>query len=414
MRGTDETTAPSALQEWRAHWRVVLGTFVAMAAGYGAWTFTQSLLVKPLAADFGWSRSQIALGFGVSGFLVYLSPVMGRVVDRLGVRRVLAVCMTGMGLTYLALANMRGNYPLFLGLHALLYIFGIGTTGVAFTRAVTSWFSRSLGSALAVSRIGLSLLGAVLPIMVFRLIEQSGWQAGYYAMAALALAVGLPVSWLLVRDRRPDRPQAGPKARGVTEDLRIWGRLLKNWRVIVLSVAAACTYGPTVGVLSQLQPLLTDKGLQPALAAEFSGLLVISVLAGTLITGVLVDRIWAPLVACVFTLAPVAGALLLLPSQLSPPAAAAAVVLVGLAQGAEIDVVAYMTARYFGMGAYASIYGLSVMFIGLAAALAGVGFAASHDTFGSYNPALIGAAAVFALGAACYLSLGRYPKAPGV
>jgi predicted MFS family arabinose efflux permease len=413
---TSDTSAPAdhdtltSRQEWRAYWPVVLGVFLAMATGYAAWTFVQSLLIKPLAADFGWTRSQIAVAFSANGFLVFIAPLMGRVVDRIGVRPVLVVCMTGIGVCYLGLANMGGVYPLFVGLHIALYVFGIGTTGVAFTRAVTSWFARSLGAALAVSRIGLSLLGAALPIVVFHLIAGHGWQAGYYTLAALALLVGLPVSWFLVRDRRPTRVAGQAAGAAARPGLGDWLELIRNHRVLLLSVAAACTYAPTVGVLSQLQPLLTDKGLDPALAAEFAGLLVISVVAGTLITGFLVDRIWAPLVACVFTLAPVIGLFLLLPARLDAPAAAAAVILIGLAQGAEIDVVAYMVSRYFGMSRYALIYGLGVMFIGLGAAAAAVLFAASHDVLKSYNPALMGAAVVFVLGAVCYLALGRYPK----
>ena len=388
----------------------MLGVFVAMAVGYPAWTFAQSMFFKPLQAEFGWSRSQIAFAFHASVFLVFMAPVMGRVVDRVGVKRVLIACMTAVALIYVGLANMSGAYGWFVALHLALFFFGIGTSGVAFTRAVTSWFSTSLGTALAVSRIGLSLFGAGLPVLVYYVIAEYGWRAGYYLMAALALLVGLPVSWLLVRDRRGPSPVAGAAAPArAPSGLRLWLSLLRNRRVVTLSIAAACTYGPTVAILTQLQPLLTDKGLDPALAAQFSGLLAISVLCGTLVTGVLVDRIWAPLVACVFTIIPAVGVALLLPGSLTAPMTAFAVIMIGLAQGAEIDVVAYMTARYFGMTSYAAIYGLSVLFIGLATAGGGILFALSHDWFGSYNPGLIGAGVVFLTGAVAYLSMGRYP-----
>jgi sugar phosphate permease len=406
-------TELTSRQEWRAHWRVVVGTFLGMAVGYPAWSFCQSMFIKPLEMEFGWSRTQIAFAFNISIFLGVLAPLVGRLTDRIGVRRVLVTGFIGLGVMYLALANMSGAYGLLVVLYMALFSLGIGTTGVGFTRAVTSWFSKSLGSALAVSRIGSSLAGAGLPILMFHVISQHGWRGGYYLLSALALCIGLPMCWFLVRDRRPEAEAPGePKPK--INDLKLWLTLLRDRRVILISIAAACTYAPTIGILSQLQPMLTDRGLDPALAADFSGLLAISVVAGVLITGFLVDRIWAPLVGCVFTLIPTAGALLLMTPHASATTTGIAVIMIGLAQGAEIDVVAYMTARYFGMKAFGAIYGLSVFLIGLTTSGAAILFAMSHDKFGTYNPALMGAAAVFFTGSIAFLAMGKYPKEPGL
>jgi len=89
-------------------------------------------------------------------------------------------------------------------------------------------------------------------------------------------------------------------------------------------------------------------------------------------------------------------------------------VLIGLAQGAEIDVIAFIIARYFGMTSFAAIYGLSTLFIAAFAGLGGIAFGFAFDHFKSYNQALIGAAVLFLLAAAAYLFLGRYPAEPGV
>jgi predicted MFS family arabinose efflux permease len=404
----------TARHEWRDHWKVVLGTFIAMGLGYGGWSFTQSQFVEPLQQAFGWSRGQIAFAFHFSFFTSFVAPLFGRLIDRIGVKPVLSVCLVLVGLSYVTIANTGGNYTLFLIAYVMLVTAGLGTTGIAFTRAVASRFSTSRGTALAISRIGYSLCGAFMPIIVFHVIANHGWQAGYYLLAAAALIIALPVVLLLVSDKR-DAIELDAKGKpAALLDWRLWAKLLSNPKILLVCLAAAFTYGPVIGILSQLQPMLTGKGLSPELAAEFGALLAISVVAGTLTTGLLVDRIWAPAVGCVFTLLPVFGIFLLLPAEPTILMAAIGLVLIGLAQGAEIDVVAYIIAKYFGMKSFAAIYGLTVLFIGVFTSVGAMAFAFAYDKFGSYNQALIGAAVLFALGSGCYLLLGRYPKEPGV
>jgi MFS family permease len=404
----------TARDEWRAHWKVVLGTFIAMGLGYGGWSFTQSQFVQPLQTAFGWSRGQIAVAFQMALFAGLVAPLFGRLIDRVGVRPVLCTCLVLVGASYLLIAHSGGNYPLFVAAYALLVFAGMGTTGVAFTRAVAGWFTTSRGTALAVSRIGYSLAGAFMPVLAYHVIKTHGWQAGYYLLAAVALLVALPISWLLVRDRR-EAVELNDKGKPISVlNPALWLALISDRRVLLVCAAAALTYGPCVGILSQLQPMLTDKGLPAGVAAQYSALLAISVVVGTLTTGLLVDRIWAPAVGCAFTLLPVVGIALLLPGTPTLVMAGVGLVLIGLAQGAEIDVIAFIIARYFGMTSFAAIYGLSTLFIAAFAGLGGIAFGFAFDHFKSYNQALIGAAVLFLLAAAAYLFLGRYPAEPGV
>lgn len=400
--------------EWRGHWPVVLGTFLAMGLGYSGWSFTSSQFVQPIQAAFGWSRGQISLAFQAAIFASLVSPLYGRLIDRIGVRPVLCTCLGIVGLSYVLIANSHGNYGLFLAGFLLLVFAGIATTGVAFTRAVAGWFTTSRGAALAVSRIGYSLVGAFMPILVFYVVQNHGWQAGFYMLSAACLLIALPVSWFLVKDRRDAvETDANGKPTSVFSPT-LWVALIRDRRVVLVCIAAAFTYGPCAAVLSQLQPLLTDKGLPAGVAAQYSAVLAISVFAGTLTTGVLVDRVWAPIVGFVFTALPIIGIAFLLPTALTPVSVGVGLVLIGLAQGAELDVVAFIIARYFGMKSFGAIYGLSVMFIGLCATAGSIAFAFAYDFFQSYNQGLIVSAVLFAVAAISYLLLGRYPKVPGV
>lgn len=404
----------AARPEWRAHWRVIVGVFFGMALAYPSFSFVESQFVQPLQDAFGWSRAQISFAFHIKVFIIYAAPLYGRLIDRIGVRPVLGVCLVLLSASYVLLALGTGSYLLFV-LSCLLQVScGMATTGIAYTRAVVSWFENSRGTALALSRIGLSLFGAVLPIFIFHVIQASSWRYGFLAMAGVTLIGALPISLLWVRDRRPETPTDPTGKRAPFMEWKVWLQLIQDRRVLILCSAAACTYGPVIGFLSHLQPLLTSKGFEPAVAANMMALLALSVVVGTLTSGVLVDRIWAPIVGCLFTLLPVIGCLALLRSAPSPWIAAIAIVLIGLAQGAEIDVVAYLQARYFGVSAFSTVYGFTVLVMMLSTTVSSVFFGWVYDTFGNYDAAILASAVAFAVGALSYLALGRYPKTPGL
>src|ERR1700751_6208188 len=77
-------------------WRVVLAACLGVMAGFGSlFVYTFSVFVKPLAAEFGWTREAISGGFAIAAVtLGIVSPVLGRWIDRAGPRRIILVCMT--------------------------------------------------------------------------------------------------------------------------------------------------------------------------------------------------------------------------------------------------------------------------------------------------------------------------------
>lgn len=407
---------PDARQEWRRSWWVVVGPAIGIACGLSTWSFVASFFVEPLQNAFGWSRGQIGMAYYANVAGAILAPFLGRLVDRFGVRPILLTAMLLFGLHFIALANMTGSLTLYYGLNLSLVLVGMATSGLTFTRAVSSWFDASRGLALSASRLGLAAFGAIVPVLLYGAIARFGWQGGYYGMSALVLGIGLPISWLWVRDRRGD-PASAAIARAAGNEssgTRLWIALLTNRRVLILCLASALTYAPLIGILSQLQPILREQGLDPATAAWLGGVPSIAILAATLLIAGLLDRLFAPLVGCLATLLPVLGCFLLTLDHPGVMVAGAAVILIGLAQGAEINIVAYMTARYFGMAAYATIYGLCVAAIGISSALGGVLFGKAYDYFGGYHQALLVSAGSFLVSALSYLAMGRYPEQPGL
>jgi hypothetical protein len=115
------------------------------------------------------------------------------------------------------------------------------------------------------------------------------------------------------------------------------------------------------------------------------------------------------MVAAVSTFIPAIGVLLLLIPSSSVVIAAPAVLMLGLQQGAEVDLLAYFVSRNFGLKNYSSIYGLIGVAGASSTAAALVLFGKIHDYTGSYDIALWIGAMGFLVGTAAFASLQRAP-----
>ncbi|MFV0643710.1 MAG: MFS transporter, partial [Sphingomonadaceae bacterium] len=327
--------------EWREHWKSVVAASIGVATGFSMLQYGSSVFIQPWQDAFGWSRGEIALAHNGMILAALLSPVGGALIDRLGVRKILLSAMVLTGSAYLAMSQLNGSLTQFYVTYLFLQVVGIFTTGLAFTRVVASRFHHSRGLALACTRIGISLFGFILIPALHALIAAEGWQAGFFLLSAIVFGVGLPICYFGIHDLT-ESDTAGPAQHDHTSFLSL---LKGDRRVLLLCTAAGLGYAPLSALLSQFQPLLTGKGIEPQSAATLTGVLAASVLIGTMVSGFLIDRIWAPLVACIFTLAPIVGCFLLYADTPTMAVATLSAILIGIAQGAEIDIVAYLSAR---------------------------------------------------------------------
>jgi MFS family permease len=161
-----------------------------------------------------------------------------------------------------------------------------------------------------------------------------------------------------------------------------------------------------LGSSGHVVPLLTDRGLSPTAATATFGLFGLATLSGRLLSGYLIDRIFASHIATVFWLAPIGGFVLLSSGTGLLPAIG--VVLIGLGLGTEVDLIAFMISRYLGLRAFGTLYGLFFMMFALGGAVGRFLGGYLFDLAGSYNPALIGAAGSLAIAAILINRLGAY------
>jgi cyanate permease len=161
------------------------------------------------------------------------------------------------------------------------------------------------------------------------------------------------------------------------------------------------------GQLVHLVPLLTDRGVSAQSAALAISVMSVGGLLGRVGAGYLLDRFFAPSVAIWLFCAAAFGSLLLW-SGAAGGGTVVAVVLIGLAQGAEFDLMAYTVSRYFGLRAFGEIYGYTFAAFALGGVigplLMGVGF----DATGSYRLVLGGFVATTLTAAGLMSRLGPY------
>ncbi len=391
---------PARRSEFARAWRVIL----AAAGGVGLGTtglpiYTTGQFIRPLGDAFGWSRSATAGGlFFLTAGSVLMAPVIGALIERFGVRRVAMTAMCGLCLGYVGLTLNGGSITAYYAGWAMLAVLGSGTSPIVWTRAVASWFERSRGLALGITLCGTGLVAVIGPGLVGGIIAAHGWQAGFYALAGAQVVIGLPLVFFLFHAREPVAGAPPIVLPGMSFAQAIASS--RFWRLALAFFLISIVVG---GLIVSLPALLADRGINLAQASAALGYLGFSIIAGRLTIGFLVDRFPARIVAPAYILLPVGGCLLLAHGMAAMPA----ILLIGLSAGAEVDLLAYLISRYFGMRHYARIYGW-----GLSAFSAGAGTGPvfggwAHDATGSYVMALHAFAAMVTVAAALIATLGQ-------
>ena len=381
------------VQELQRGWRVLTAAAVGVTCGVTAVPiYTMGVFVKPLQELHGWSRGEIqTCTFFAYMAVVIASPGVGILVDRFGPRRLAIASVLGISLAVALIPVLASSLAgLYVG-YTLVGLLGAGTAPVVWTRAVNEWFSAARGFALGVTLMGTGIFATFAPGVISYVIGAGGWQAGYLALAAIPLCIVLPLVFLWFRERGGQEGTAPRIESGAQLDLADAARTAPFW---IIGISFLIFSTAVSGFIANYIPLLTGLGLSQQSAATAAGLIGIAVMAGRLAGGLLLDKFPAPRVAAAIMCLPAMGCGLIFMSGEASVALPAAV-LVGLSAGAEFDLVAYMTAHYFGLRQYGRING--VLFAGVIAggALGPMLFGFTFDAFGSYAPILAGATLVF-------------------
>jgi MFS family permease len=403
--------------EIRRGWLLIVASGVGVICSSIVLPFyTIGALVKPLTAEFGWSRADVQLGILFSSGLGALTaPLIGWLSDRYGPRALVLPGLVGLALGFFVAAGMNGELWMFFLAYGCMAILGAGTTPVTWTRAIATSFERQRGLALGLTLTGTGICAMLAPVYAVWLVESFGWRTAYVGIGLLPLLLAGPVVWTWFRPRL--LADSGPATAGAAMQhagaAPAWGLTLgeaaRGRRFWILCISIFAIYMAVSGISPNLIAALTDKGFTAASAATVQGVYGFAIIVGRLVVGWLVDRYWAPGVALVSLSLPAIGCLILTGSPDFAMAVLAAL-LIGFAAGAELDLMAFFAARYFGLRHYAKIYAILYAILAVAGGTAPMLFARVFDVTASYEISFVIAAGLFVFGAVILLGLGRYPR----
>ena len=374
---------------------------------YGAF----SLFIEPLEQEFGWARADMSLALTLFTLCLAVTlPFIGRLVDRYGSRRVLAPSMLVLGVGLCVLGWRLDALWILLTVYVLIGVLGAGANSPPYMRTVSSWFDRRRGLAIGTAMAGAGLGYAYVPPMVRYINDAYGWRFSFLALGAIIIFVATPLVALFLKD--PPRPRTaatpGPEGAVVETTGDAWREAMGRGVFWMLICVFALLSFSLYGMLAHFKPMLSGMGIPGEEAGWIAGMVGIAVMVSRVVIGYLIDRIFAPRVALVVFLLSAAG-MAVLSTGNAPGFAIPAALLLGLSMGAEIDLLAYLAGRYFGLKSFAVIYGLLFSAFLAGTALGPWAYGAAYDADGSYAAMLLVGAGCCALAALITGFLPRWP-----
>lgn len=401
--------------EWRAHWPLVLTAFFGMSMTSVA-IHSTGLVMAPLAGEFSWSRTQITAGVTLASVLsIPLSPFLGALIDRFGVRRlaVPGTILTTFGIAGIALAN--GSPVQWLLLWACLGLAMLLIKTTIWTAAITNTFYAGRSMAISVVLCGTAFTAIAVPPLMQFLTDNFGWRQGY---ATLALLWGVPTALLTyfclfdARDREMrESVKDGGKIAASTDlpglTVKEAVRSLTLWRIGIATLIMLLL-GSSLVV--HKVPMLTEFGMERATAAWLASLTGVAAVFGKLVTGWMMERWDAGLVGSSTNLATALALIMLLEPFRMPTTIVLGMMVVGYAGGTKLQLCVYLTGVYAGLRNYGMIFGVMASVVAVAGGLGPFVGGAIYDLLGSYQGLIITAIPASVASALLILRLGEYPE----
>jgi MFS family permease len=392
---------PGYLRELKSHIRPLTAATIGIAFGLSINNYTASLFGAHLVEEFGWDRAEFAKITIFALVLLPLFPLLGRLTDVKGVRFVATLGVIGMPFTMVAFSRMTGDINLFFAINLAQLICGACLTSTVFNRVVAERFTLARGIAFAIIMSGPPLTGGIAAWLLGPVIGEYGWRGGYLMMGALIFLFGI-LALVLLPAKTPIKARPSTAKR----DYSLIARSPVFW--LAALGMFLCNIPQALGS-NQLMLMLQENGVTLS-ASIYVSIYPFGVFIGRFLTGAALDRFPTHIVGAIGLALPAIGFMLLASPYDGPMLLGFAVLLMGLAQGAEGDVAAYAVARHFPLAIFATVMGPVNAATAVGASIGGVVLVPMLGYFDNYTPFLIFSTVVTLLGGAALFALGRYPE----
>ena len=375
---------------------LAVGGLAVFASGPGQ-SHIFSVYITPISNDLGISRTSIASAYAAATLLAAFGlPYVGRLIDRVGVRRVALSVAVLFGFANIALGQVAGLLSLALAFGALRFL-GQGSLMLSSNYLVSQWFSRRRGIALSLTAIGFSVSMALHPPLAQWLIDQVGWRESWSWLGVLTWVLLVPMIAILVQNKPEDigltpdgEPLTGQQsanpvdAMNVGLSLRAAIRLPSFW-IVALGLASLSML--VTGMFFHQVSVFSLQGLDAQTAARAFSISAVVMVITMPAFGYLLDRLpTRPMFASALLIMSAALVALALVRDIGSMVVFSAVF--GLANAGLQSHYGFMWPRYFGRRHLGSIQGAAQTIGVVGAAIGPLPLGLAFDLFGSYTGTL--------------------------
>ena len=396
-------------------WKLVAALFSLDFLNMGFPYFGGTVINTYMLREIPMSRSTFGLGFTLVNLFIGLpSTIVAVAILRWGLKATFAIGSALIFIGALGLSLFATKPWHYLAGFGVIIAAGISfSTLVPVTTAVTRWFRRYRGRAMAVPLSASGFAGFLGAPLLNKMLSANGsnWRQAWQVIAAIALLSGI-IAFLFVKERPedlgqpvdgiPPEPDATGKTGAHASDLtrvvstRItthnWSpgeayRTLTYWMIVI--GGTACQF-PYFLLIAHWILHLRGEGVSASDAAWAMGLLTLGGIVGRLIGGWLMDKITARyafmLGLCCYVLG---SALALQDGRALLSLVFAASILYGVGFGWTFICMNTMTAHFYGSAAYPKLNGMMLLLTGLISSPAGLVGGVLFDRYRSYTPAFL-------------------------
>jgi MFS family permease len=392
---------------------LMFGTYLVV---FGALSF----LMLPITKEFHWTRLQFSYAASALMWAGALAmPLLGRIADRFGVRMVTVVVTTLLGVVTLLVARQGVQVWPFYVCMALAGAFG--QCRIIYEKVLGALYTRNRGKALGIFHVLTTPIHALMPQITNILLMHFGWRGVFLTYGVVGLTiVPLLFFWLEEPGSAPaggsfGRPGLGRLAALQNSSARLIGMTAAEARkdkIFWLLVGMALFPNAIqIGWVQHHVAFLVGRGFTQSQVANVISISFLFQPVALFLGGYIMDRTRTSKIAAPFALLGAIGMWVEWTAWSNfggLPLLLLGITLCAFALGVALPIQTYFFTRYFGLKAFAEIYGICLAIQQLVSGFGPPLVGKIFDRTGSYNAVVLMLAIAYLLQALCALVLGPY------